>query len=84
MRAAVLSCAHVSCRDLLGHTRRFLVLSVESKLLVLVPTSHGSLVAICPRELDKSDALTQEVVKTIMAVSGTCCCGATLCSLMKL
>jgi hypothetical protein len=45
-------------------------MSVESKLLVLLPTSTGSLIAICPKEMAAADALTQEVIKTIMGVSG--------------
>jgi hypothetical protein len=46
-------------------------MSVETKLLVLLPSSTGSLIAICPKEAAAADALTQEVIKTIMGVSGT-------------
>lgn len=56
-------------RDLLSIKRRFLVLSIESKLLVLLPNQHGELVAICPKELAYGDELTSEVVRTIMGVS---------------
>ena len=56
-------------RDLLGQPHRFLVLSIESRLLVLLPTSHGWLVAVCPREVALGEQLTGDVVKTIMAVS---------------
>jgi hypothetical protein len=44
-------------------------MSVESKLLVLLPSSTGSLIAICPRENAAADVLTQEVIQTIMGVS---------------
>lgn len=64
---AVLCCAYAS--DLLGDPRRFAVMSIESKLLVLLPTLSGQMVAICPKDVANSEELTNDVVKTIMAVS---------------
>jgi hypothetical protein len=62
----VLCCASAS--DLLGDPRRFVVMSIESKLLVLVPTLSGQMVAICPKHVANSQDLTNDVVQTIMAV----------------
>lgn len=47
-----------------------MVVSIETKLLVLLPTTSNGMVAICARRVDQSEALTADVVKTIMAVSG--------------
>lgn len=68
LRCAVLQCV-TTYRDLLSDPRRFVVMSIESKLLVLLPTNTGHLVSVCVREFARSDDFTNEVVKTIMAVS---------------
>jgi hypothetical protein len=58
---------------------RFLVLSIESKLLVMLPTQHGELVAICPKELAHGDELTSEVVTTASYPSNGHCIPLTPC-----
>jgi hypothetical protein len=68
----VLCCAAAS--DLLGDPRRFVVMSIESKLLVLLPTLSGQMVAICVKDVTNSEKLTNDVVKTIMAVRNVCIC----------
>lgn len=72
---AVLCCALSYCivahRDLLSEPHRFVVMSIDSKLLVLVPTNTGHLVSVCVKQFARSDDLTNEVVKTIMAVRNT-------------
>jgi hypothetical protein len=57
-------------RDLLSEPRRFVVVSIETKLLVLLPTTSNGMVAICARRVAHSEDLTADVVKTIMAVGG--------------
>lgn len=66
-----MTCCVAPCpRALLSEPRRFVVLSIESKLLVLLPTTSNGMVAICARRAAQSEDLTADVVKTIMVVSG--------------
>lgn len=62
-------------RQLLDEPRRFAVISVGQKLLVMLPTCAGQLVALCPKQLAMAEDFTSEVVKTIMAVSIWVCAG---------
>lgn len=65
------TCCVVPCRRaLLSEPRRFVVVSIETKLLVLLPTTSNGMVAICARRVAQSEDLTADVVKTIMAVGG--------------
>lgn len=62
-------CCPWCCRELLDQRHRFAVMSVGSKLLVLLPTHVGTLVGIRTRTKALCEELTDEVVKTILAVS---------------
>jgi hypothetical protein len=62
---------HIEHRELLLELQRFAVISVGARLLVLLPTAAGELLALCTRAEGDMEDLTREVVRSIMSVSGS-------------
>jgi hypothetical protein len=62
-----LACA---CREQLKDRQRFIVVSLGQRLLVLLPTPDGELLLLLPRDAENTDDLVQEVVQSVMRVSG--------------
>jgi hypothetical protein len=61
-----------TCREQLKDRQRFIVVSLGQRLLVFLPTLEGELLLLLPRDAENTDDLVQEVVQSVMKVSGAC------------